>query len=114
MGGMAPVVFPPPALPGSGYKGMISACVSSRTFPGKGTPLMKYRDKGNAEKLKNKTKEVEKGSIRWQIADFRLQIGGFIHRFTQNDAPVVQRFNGSMAAPFNGTSCRSRVQLVNC
>ncbi len=88
MGGMAPVVFPPPALPGSGYKGMISACVSSRTFPGKGTPLMKYRDKGNAEKLKNKTKEVEKGSIRWQIADFRLQIGGFIHRCTQIDTQI--------------------------
>gem|GEM_PF-1376467 len=47
MGGMAPVVFPPPALPGSGYKGMISACVSSRTFPGKGTPLMKYQPKVN-------------------------------------------------------------------
>jgi hypothetical protein len=53
MGGMVPVVFPPPALPGSGYKGMISACISSRTFPGKGTPLMKYRNKGTVEKLKN-------------------------------------------------------------
>ena len=88
MGGMAPVVFPPPVLPGSGYKGMILACVSSRTFPGKGISLMKYRDKGNAEKLKNKTKEVEKGSIRWQIADFRLQIGGFIHRCTQIDTQI--------------------------
>jgi hypothetical protein len=55
---------------------------------------MKYRNKGTAEKPKNKTKEVEKGSIRWQIADFRLQIGGFIHRFTQIYTPIVQRFKG--------------------
>jgi len=58
---------------------------------------MKYRNKGTAEKPKNKTKEVEKGSIRWQIADFRLQIGGFIHRF------IHLSFKGSKAAPFNAS-----------
>jgi len=35
--------FPTPALPGSGYKGMISACFSSRPVPGKGTPKSEFQ-----------------------------------------------------------------------
>jgi len=45
----------------------------------------------------------------------RFQIYEFHHRFTRIDTPIVQRFNNCpMPSAFKGTTCRSKVQLVNC